>query len=84
MKDLRLIDELVKQTGTRAELAQAICARFREVAERYGEDAGEMPFCRLVEEDAGIELRVAGDWVAPWEFSHPDDTDCRPGRTPDL
>lgn len=72
LKDLALIDELVRQTGTRSELTQATYARFREAAERYGEDAGEMSVCRLIEEDAGVELRVAGDWIAPWEVKHPD------------
>jgi 3-hydroxyisobutyrate dehydrogenase len=71
LKDLSLIDELVKQMGTRSELTQATYARFREAAERYGEDAGEMTVCKLIEEDAGVDLRVAGDWVAPWDVKHP-------------
>ena len=25
----------------------------------------------LIEDDAGIDLRVAGDWVKPWEVDHP-------------
>lgn len=73
LKDLSLIDELIQTTGTRSELTQATYARFREAAERYGEDAGEMTVCKLIEEDAGVELRVAGNWVAPWEVKHPDD-----------
>ncbi len=73
LKDLRLIDELVRETGTRSELTQAAYARFREAAERYGENAGEMTVCKLIEEDAGVELRVAGDWVPPWEVEHPAD-----------
>jgi 3-hydroxyisobutyrate dehydrogenase len=73
LKDLGLIDELVQQMGTRSELTQATYARFREAAERYGEDAGEMTVCKLIEEDAGVELRVAGNWTAPWEEKHPDE-----------
>lgn len=73
LKDLKLIDELVKETGTRAELTQAAYDRFREAAERYGESAGEMTVCKLIEDDAGVELRVDGDWTAPWEVRHPDD-----------
>lgn len=73
LKDLSLIDELIKQTGVRAELTQATYARFREAAERYGEDAGEMTVCKVIEEDAGVELRVAGDWTPPWAEKHPDD-----------
>jgi 3-hydroxyisobutyrate dehydrogenase-like beta-hydroxyacid dehydrogenase len=73
LKDLALIDELVQETGTRSELTQATYDRFREAAERYGEDAGEMSVCRLLEEDAGVNLRVEGDWTAPWEAKHADD-----------
>ena len=73
LKDLSLIDELIQETGTRSELTQATYARFREAAERYGEDAGEMTVCKLIEDDAGVELRVAGDWIPPWEAKHPDD-----------
>ncbi|MBI3241631.1 MAG: NAD(P)-dependent oxidoreductase [Chloroflexi bacterium] len=73
LKDLSLIDELVQKMGTRSELTQATYARFREAAERYGEDAGEMTVCKLIEDDAGVELRVEGDWVPPWEVKHPED-----------
>ena len=65
------IDELVRETGTRSELTQAAYARFREAAGRYGEDAGEMTVCKLIEEDAGIDLRVEGDWTSPWEVAEP-------------
>lgn len=70
---MSLIDELIQQTGTRSELTQATYARFREAAERYGENAGEMTACKLIEDDADVELPVAGDWVPPWEVKHPDD-----------
>jgi 3-hydroxyisobutyrate dehydrogenase-like beta-hydroxyacid dehydrogenase len=71
LKDLSLIEELMVSVGTRSELTQATYARFREAAERYGEDAGEMTVCKVIEDDAGVELRVAGDWVKPWEVKHP-------------
>lgn len=73
LKDLSLIDELVQQMGTRSEITQAAYARFREAAERYGEDAGEMTVCKLIEEDGGVQLQVAGEWVAPWEVKHPNE-----------
>jgi len=73
LKDLALIDELVAETGTRSELTQATYARFREAAARYGREAGELSVCRLIEEDAGVNLRVPGDWTAPWEVRHADD-----------
>jgi len=67
LKDLGLIDEMMKETGTRGELTQATYDRFKEAAARYGLGAGEMTVCKVIEDDAGVELRVAGDWVAPWE-----------------
>ena len=71
VKDLGLIDELVTQTGTRSELTQAAYARFREAVQRYGEDAGELTVCKLIEDDAGVDLRVEGDWTAPWTVAEP-------------
>jgi len=34
-------------------------------------DAGEMTVCKIIEDDAGIDLRVPGDWTPPWEVKHP-------------
>ena len=64
-KELDLNQELIKENGTRSELTQACHDRFQEAADRYGVDAGEMTVCKLLEEDAGINLRVKGDWTAP-------------------
>ena len=71
LKDLSLIKELMDEVGTRNELTAATHARFREAGERYGTGAGEMTVCKVIEDDAGIDLRVAGDWVKPWEVKHP-------------
>jgi hypothetical protein len=30
-----------------------------------------MTVCKVIEDDAKVELRVAGDWVAPWEVKAP-------------
>jgi len=73
LKDLGLVDQLLTEVGSRAELTQATYARFREAAERYGDSAGEMTVCKVLEDDAGVELRVTGDWTAPWEVRHPGD-----------
>jgi 3-hydroxyisobutyrate dehydrogenase len=67
LKDLDLIQKLVADYGTRSELTQACHDRFQEAADRYGTHAGEMSVCRLIEDDAGVSLRVQGDWFAPWE-----------------
>lgn len=71
LKDLGLIEELMKETGTRNELTRATHDRFKEAALRYGRDAGEMTVCKVIEDDAKVELRVAGNWVAPWQAKAP-------------
>ncbi|PZO82481.1 MAG: 3-hydroxyisobutyrate dehydrogenase [Mesorhizobium amorphae] len=71
LKDLGLIEELMRETGTRSELTRATHDRFKEAGARYGMGAGEMTVCKVIEDDAGIDLRVAGDWVAPWEVKAP-------------
>ena len=70
LKDLDLIQDLIKEHGTRSELTQACHERFQEAAKRYGNEAGEMTVCKLIEEDANIDLRVKGNWIAPWNVKH--------------
>ena len=45
----------------------------KEAKERYGNKAGEITVCKLIEEDSGVNLQVEGDWIAPWEVKHPDE-----------
>ncbi len=73
LKDLGLIENFLQSVGTRCELTQATHDRFREATARYGDTAGEMTVCKVIEDDAGVALRVSGDWVAPWEVRHPSD-----------
>ncbi len=70
LKDLDLIQELIKANNTRSELTNEAHKRFKEAKERYGKDAGEMTVCKLLEEDANINLQIDGNWVAPWEVKH--------------
>lgn len=70
LKDLGLIQELMDKVGTTNTLTEATHERFREAGRRYGLGAGEMTVCKVIEDDAGIDLRVAGDWVKPWEVKH--------------
>ena len=67
LKDLRLIGEL--QEGVAAELPLTDAARgaFARAMQRYGPQARELTVAKLIEEDAGLSFRLAGDWVAPWE-----------------
>ena len=67
LKDLSLIEELMTEVGTTNDLTKATHERFKEAGRRYGLGAGEMTVCKVIEDDAGIDLRVAGDWVKPWE-----------------
>jgi 3-hydroxyisobutyrate dehydrogenase len=69
LKDLGLIQELIDRVGTTNTLTAATHERFREAGRRYGLGAGEMTVCKVIEDDAGIDLRVAGDWVKPWEVT---------------
>lgn len=70
LKDLGLIQELMDKVGTTNTLTEATHERFREAGRRYGLGAGEMTVCKVIEDDAGIDLHVAGDWVKPWEVKH--------------
>ena len=70
LKDLDLIQDLIKEHGTRSELTQACHERFQEASKRYGDESGEMTVCKLIEEDANIDLRVKGNWIAPWDVKH--------------
>ena len=71
LKDLSLIKELMDKVGTTNTLTEATHERFREAGKRYGMGAGEMTVCKVIEDDAGIDLRVAGDWPKPWEVAAP-------------
>lgn len=71
LKDLGLIKELMDRVGTTNTLTEATHERFREAGRRYGTGAGEMTVCKVIEDDAGIDLRVPGDWVKPWEVAPP-------------
>ena len=40
---------------------------FSLAAERYGLDTAELHVARRIEEDAGLDFRLPGDWPSPWE-----------------
>lgn len=68
-KDLDLILELLDERKLDAPLTRKMDERFRQARDKYGSEAGEMTVCKLLEESAAVELRVAGDWPAPWQES---------------
>jgi len=67
VKDLALLAELEEKVNARLPMTEASRAAFNGAADRYGLDAGEMCVARRIEEDAGISLHMAGDWIPHWE-----------------
>ena len=67
VKDLGLLADL--ESGVDADLPVTAAARcaFEQAAARYGLDAGEMCVTRRIEDDAGISMRLEGDWTPHWE-----------------
>ncbi|MFZ0007485.1 MAG: NAD-binding protein [Steroidobacteraceae bacterium] len=61
-KDLDLLAGLGQDFATDLPMTRAAHQRFREARNEYGGDAAELHVCKLLEEQAGISLRVSGDW----------------------
>ena len=73
LKDLGLIDGLLRRDRHAVGADPRHPRALPRGGERYGDDAGEMTVCKVIEDDAGVELRVDGDWTKPWEVKHPAD-----------
>ena len=67
LKDLRLMAELAENVSTSLPMTEAAHGVFANAAERYGRDAGEMHVAKRIEEDAGLSMRLDGDWPLHWE-----------------
>ena len=67
VKDLGLVAELESAVGTDLPMTEAARATFERAVERYGLDAPELSVARRIEDDAGLSLRLDGDWVPHWE-----------------
>lgn len=67
LKDLGLTDELAESVEADLPLTAAAHQAFATAADRYGFDAAELHVARRIEDDAGLEFRLAGDWTPPWE-----------------
>jgi 3-hydroxyisobutyrate dehydrogenase len=67
LKDLGLIEELQQQTTAEFPMTDAARSAFADAGERYGRDAGELHVAKRLEDDAGVDFRVPGDWTPPWE-----------------
>lgn len=66
-KDLGLIAELGANVGAPLPITAVAHQRFVDASDRYGAAAAELHVVRQLEEDAGLSMRLAGDWTPPWE-----------------
>ncbi len=67
LKDLRLIQELNRNVRAALPMTTAAEGAFALAASRYGAQAAELHVAKRIEEDAGLSMRLEGDWVPPWE-----------------
>jgi 3-hydroxyisobutyrate dehydrogenase-like beta-hydroxyacid dehydrogenase len=67
VKDLGLIGELAGAVGTPLALTETARRLFGAAAERYGPGAAELHVVRQLEDDSGLSMRLAGQWIPPWE-----------------
>ena len=67
VKDLGLLADLESSVGTDLPVTSAARSAFERAAQRYGLDAGEMSVARRIEDDAGMSMRLEGDWTPHWE-----------------
>ena len=64
-RQLRILDLLAglgQDFATDLPMTRAAHERFREARNEYGGGAAELHVCKLIEEQAGISLRVSGEW----------------------
>lgn len=67
LKDLALCDTLARRGGVPTPIGDAVADRFRQAAAAYGEQAGELHVAKLLEEAAGTDLRLDGDFTPHWQ-----------------
>ncbi len=67
VKDLGLLADLESSVDADLPVTAAARSAFERAAARYGLDAGEMCVARRIEDDAGIGMRLEGDWTPHWE-----------------
>lgn len=67
LKDLRLIQELNRNVRAALPMTTAAEGAFALAASRYGAQAAELHVAKRIEDDAGVSMRLAGNWVPHWE-----------------
>ena len=63
LKDLGLLAFLESSVGADLPMTAAARRAFEQAAERYGTGAGELCVARRIADDAGVSMRLDGDWV---------------------
>lgn len=66
-KDLALITSLTERQEVDAGLTRLTREKFEAARRSYGGSEGELSVCRAIEQQAGVDLRVPGDWPKHWE-----------------
>jgi 3-hydroxyisobutyrate dehydrogenase len=61
-KDLGLIHLLGQESGVAIDITRLAREKFELARQTYGGTAGELHVCKLIEDAARIDLRVAGEW----------------------
>ena len=67
VKDLGLLAGLESSVDADLPVTAAARSAFERAAARYGLDAGEMCVARRIEDDAGMSMRLDGEWTPHWE-----------------
>ena len=67
LKDLALLADLESNVDADLPMTAAARSAFERAAARYGGRAGEMSVARRIAEDAGLSMRLDGDWVPHWQ-----------------
>ena len=67
VKDLGLLADLESSVDADLPVTSAARRSFERAAQRYGLAAGEMSVARRIEDDAGMSMRLEGDWTPHWE-----------------
>jgi len=66
LKDLGLIMALSRAVGAPVPMTEQAQARFQQAHETYGGRAAELHVAKLLEDEAGTDLRAKGDWQPHW------------------
>ncbi len=67
LKDLGLVEELSQNVAASLDMTKQAHEQFKKATERYGPDEGELHVAKQIEEDAGLSMRMDGDWIPHWE-----------------